>query len=144
MVTEVTKNQASGVRLPASGAAFEQAAARNLRPKAESPEPCFLLHRVFCRPARQPLDPLRNWWMRREHTSQAHSQERLNNKKMRSRWSGLQREPFGVGVELGQGARQSVGIAREMGSGLVRLILAGARNRQLDQHSRNWRQNQHD
>src|SRR5579864_1119560 len=144
MVTEVTKNQASGVRLPASGAAFEQAAARNLRPKAESPEPCFLLHRVFCRPARQPLDPLRNWWMRREHTSQAHSQERLNNKKMRSRWSGLQRELFGVGVELGQGTRQSIGVTGEVRSSFVRLVLTGTRNRKLNENGRNRRQNQHD
>ena len=45
-----------------------------------------LLHRVLCRPAREPLDPLSDWWMRLEQVHQAHTEERLNNEKMRSGW----------------------------------------------------------
>src|SRR5437879_6314339 len=62
---------------------------------------------------------------------------------MRSRWSGLQGQAFGVGVELGQSAGKRIGISGEMCSGFIGLVFTRTRNRELDQRRGDWGEEQH-
>src|ERR1700733_932691 len=82
--------------------------------------------------------------MTREQVAEAHStQERGDDEKMRGGWARYQRQAVRVAFDFRQSAGQRIWIPSPMGSRVVSAVFSRARPRELDQHGRQWREEDH-
>src|SRR5216683_7406965 len=82
--------------------------------------------------------------MRRKKAAKAHSQQWLNDEKMRRRRGRNERHTFRIRVQFGERASQSIRISGELRASFIGLVFTRARDGKLNEHSCNRSQEEHE